>query len=315
MNADAIVRGRPGLLLALIGACTHPDDADLRLPPEMDRVLASPHFVVHTDLAAEPAEHHRRVLEGMFAWFEQNWFAVPAQPEPLRVLLFADGDRMQAWNQSQRLSPAAGRYLPAANLLVVDLDTGIGTAFHELVHYFLRCGCPHPRTPFVEEGVAAFFEKFLGHIDADGRLELTVGYFHPFRFMQLLAKYEHLHVAGLWVADGQPDYEVARSFMLFLHRHGQLVPFVRALRTATGDGRRELEAITGRTLSQLDADWHAWVAAQPFVVGGDVFLVERSLILGPTEWAQWLRDNADHLQFDEELRIWRVPQSPGAKGR
>lgn len=300
---------RPLALLLAAAACVQEDPiAVLRLPPSMQHCVASARFLLHTDFEPERAEHHRRVLEGMWTWFEQHWFPVPPQPEPLRVLLFADSKVMQTWNESHGWSPAMGRYVQSSNagdLLVVDLETGIGTAFHELVHYFLRCACRHPRTPFVEEGVASFFEKFLGHVDEGGTLDLTVGYFHPFRFMQLKAKYEKLHVPDLWTA-AEADYEVARSFMLFLHRRDQLLPFVRALHTADGDGRRELEQITGRSLEELDEEWHAWVAAQPFVVGSDVFLVERSLIMRPAEWQQWLSDNKERLWFDAQLRVWRV---------
>ena len=299
------------VLLLTAVACAEPDPVTiLRLPASMRQPVVSARFLLHTDFPPDVAEHHRRVLEGMWTWFEKHWVEVPRQAEPLRVLLFSDPQQMNAWNTSHGWEPASGRYIHSGNagdLLIVDLDTGLGTAFHELVHYFMRCACRHARTPFVEEGVATFFEKFLGHIDDDGTLDLTVGYFHPSRFMQLLPKYEKLHVHELWaVEDAAPDYEVGRSFMLFLHRHNHLLPFVKALRTAEGNGGRELETITGRTLEQLDADWHSWVRAQPFVAGGDVFLVERAMIMRSVEWEQWLRENAKRLQFDEQLGIWRV---------
>ncbi|HEU4418901.1 MAG TPA: hypothetical protein VFT55_08170 [Planctomycetota bacterium] len=67
-----------------------------------------------------------------------------------------------------------------------------------------------------------------------------------------------------------------------------------------------MEQITGRLREELDEEWHAWVAAQPFVVGSDVFPVERSRIMRPTERQQWLRDNKERLWFDAQLRVWRV---------
>jgi hypothetical protein len=292
----------------LLPACSADADplAWLELPAEVNRRIESQRFVLHTDFDAESAEHYRRVLEGMCRWLEEDWFPDLGERPPLRVLLFADGERMQRWNASHGLPDAAGRYISSADLLVADLGTGIGTALHELVHYYLRSACAHPRTPFVEEGIAAFFEKFLGHLDDDGKLHITVGYFHPGRYAHLLPKYERLHVQDLWSGQGGPDYAVARSFMLFLHRGGHLRPWLDALRTTAGDGRAELEALAGRTLDQLDGEWHDWVAAHPFVFGGDTMLVERSMLLRPAEWQQWLRDHEERLVFDEQQRLWRV---------
>ncbi|MFK7741725.1 MAG: hypothetical protein AB8H80_15510 [Planctomycetota bacterium] len=129
--------------------------------------------------------------------------------------------------------------------------------------------------------------------------------------MFLRPKHQRLHVPDLWAIEDQgPDYEAARSFMLFLHRQGHLKGFVTALRdadaAAISDGRAELEDLTGKTLAQLDADWHAWIQATPHEIGGDTQLVQRAMILPRAEWLQWREQNAARLVFDEQLSRWRV---------
>src|SRR5262249_38724660 len=157
-------------------------------------------------------------LEGLCAWFEEHWFPVPRQ-QPLRVLLFDDPQRMRAWNKARGLEESMGRYVHPWNLITVDTHTGIGTSYHELVHSFLHAACAHERPVFVEEGVASFFEKFLGYVDGQGHVQLTVGYFHPWRFAKTKAKHRSFDIARQWNIDREHfDDDVARSFMLFLHR-------------------------------------------------------------------------------------------------
>lgn len=288
--------------------CSEPDPlAWLKLPAEVQCTLSSERFVLHTDFAPDEAERQRRLLEGMCTWLEAHWFTEPFERHPLRVLLFADEARMQRWNASHELPEAAGRYIESADLLVIDLSTGLGTALHELAHYYLRCTCRHPRTRFVEEGIASFFEKFLGHIDDDGRLELSVGYFHPGRYLLLSRQHVRLHVQDLWNPDASgPDYAAARSFMLFLHRRGLLHPFVQALRASDGDGREVLQALAGTSIEQLDREWHEWVVANPPVLGGDTMLVARATIVPTNEWPEWLAAHEPPLEFDDQQGIWRV---------
>ncbi|MGE3171294.1 MAG: hypothetical protein AB7O97_01630 [Planctomycetota bacterium] len=303
------------LLATLLGCGGEPACPVPGLPASMHTPVRTAHLLVHTDLRGPEREFQLAVLEGLYAWFDAHWLPLPAQPEPLRVLLFADSDGMRAWNAQVGLDDAMGRLVQLTfkddpvehDLLVVDASTGLGTGFHELVHYCLKLAAPRERPVFVEEGVASFFEKFLGWLDDDGALHLTVGYLHPGRYLSVSNRHPEFDVAAMWTVDRAGfDYGAARSFMLFLHRRGWLRPFVLALPGAAGDGRAELEAIAGRTLAELDAEWHAWIEANPYVLGGDATLVERSTVLDAVGWQRWQDENRERLRFDDALGIWRV---------
>jgi len=268
--------------------------------------LRTPRIVVHTDFTRAEAQRYLDIFEAFWDYFEREWFAIP-QTEPLDMLLFQSEKRFERWNAKHGQSSAMGRYFIGDNLITVNAGTGLGTSLHELVHHFVSTSFERLPNGFVNEGIASFFEKFIGYLDADGKLHLTMGYFSPWRFVATKLQHAKADIQKLWTRSydelGPSDWNYARAFMLFLHRRKQLVPFVRALLHATGDGRNELETACGQTLSELDTDWHAWVEAQD--LDPDVLLVSRAFVHDLGQWKTWRETEGADLELDEKLGIYR----------
>jgi hypothetical protein len=284
----------------------------LPTPAMLPRQATGPGFVIHSDLDAAQLAFHVQWVGAFWRWFGERYVTVPVQP-PLRVFLFGDPRRFLAWNRSVEGPDAMGYYTEQHGepLLVVDLATGVGTFAHELVHHFLQTALGDEPPAWLNEGVAAFFEKILGHVRADGELELSVGYFSNWRFPTAQQHVDRYRLADVLAAGRDVDQCAARSLMLFLHRERKLEALVRAMldrsrdRTHDRAGAAVLERVWGAPLADLERRWLDWIRAQPLDL--DVGLVPRSQVLPEAEWAQWLRTDGSDLQWDESRQRY-VPR-------
>ena len=144
------------------------------------------------------------------------------------MYLFATTEGYQAYVERRRSSlfDNTGFYSPGDNLILVNRESGLGTATHEMVHHFVDCGFGRELSLWADEGIANFFEKFIGYIDEQGQLDISFGYFHPqeFLFTKLVAEYATLdHVIN------SDDQALQRSLMMFLHKRGLFTSFVKEL--------------------------------------------------------------------------------------
>jgi hypothetical protein len=264
-------------------------------PDGLELVHESPRFRVRTDAETRDVAHDARVLDAFHAWFSETWF--PTGDVPLDVYWFADTGSYSAYCRRFRFrfSPF-GFYVDASDLVIANREAGLGTALHEVVHHFVRYGFVREPPRWIDEGFAAFFEKVIGHLDAQGRLTISVGYFNPWRFR--LAKRQALEIgleelAGAW----EPNQNVARAFMLWLHRHGRLQPFMRRLAAGdTGrDGLDALEATLESDVVTTEQRFRDWIRAQP--IDDDVDLLERSFVLDAPGWERWWAQNRTRLEW------------------
>jgi len=295
-----------GLPLGLAAARYLPPPASL--PAER----RTGHFEIHTDLGPAELDHHARFLEGFVECFQARYFPV-RQRRRLRVFLFADAAGYEAWVRPRYATCSPyGFYLRRSNVVVANLGSGLGTVTHELVHHFVAVSFAEPPPKWINEGFAAFFEKFIAGLDADGRLELSLGYFHDRRFPEVKRNVERLKLAELAAAP-DPDQSTARSLALFLHRRGRLADLVNRARVArgAGDGLGLLEAACGKPTAEVEREWKDFLRAQP--VDADVLLVEQSACMQREEWAAWQEANRERLYWDPELGIYRVRPGAGAE--
>jgi hypothetical protein len=336
---------------------------DLSLDAEGHPVMLSHRRLTeHFDLRSDSEiklDYYAKVFEGFYSYFNDNWFPV-SWKEPLVIYLFHETYAYIMFNQKVGGPETPyGYYLTGQNRLVINAASGLGTATHELVHHFIFTAFseedterrlssvgsstldsntgripspPFPEPPlallqcpsWLNEGFAAFFEKFIGHLEGDS-LVLSVGYFSNWRDPDVQRRVDGLSLDSLFrFEDG--DQSAARSFVLFLHRQGWLKPFMNEMihrdqhlsgaSTLDRDlsGATTLELVTGKTTIELEEAWKDWIRSQPN--DDNVQLVPQAFIKNDDEWREWWTENRGRLAWDSRLGIYVVRDAqPLGEGR
>jgi hypothetical protein len=270
----------------------------------------SEHFDIRSDSESK-LDYYEKVFEGFYSYFNENWFPV-SWKDPLVVYLFHETFEYSMYNQKTGGAKTIyGYYLTGRNRLVINAASGLGTATHELVHHFIfeafsedtqrrlsaaRLSFPDSRTArlpepplallqcpsWLNEGFAAFFEKFIGHFERDS-LILSVGYFSNWRDPDVQGRVDDLSLDSLFrFEDG--DQSAARSFVLFLHRQGWLKPYMNEMIHRVQDDSATLELVTGKKTIELNEAWKNWIRSQPN--DANVQLIPQAFIKTDDEWRE-----------------------------
>ena len=263
------------------------------------------HFHIYSNLDLALLNYYEQFFEGFFEHFNREYFEI-GQKRPLKVYLFKDTDSYKPYARSVRCRSPYGFYMgPQENIIVVNRDSGLGTATHELVHHFIATSFARRPAEWVNEGIATFFEKFIGHIDNEGKLTISFGYFSNWRFPITKGIVNRLDLREMITAK-EPDQCAARSLMLFLHKKGVLKNFVRQISAARGDrdGSATLQKVCGKTIAEIEREWKYWIKSQP--IDEDVLLVSSAFVLTESRWQLWWRANKNKVYWSEQEQIYRV---------
>ncbi len=275
-------------------------------PDVLSRRGQTEHFRIHTDVDDAQLEYYKNFFEGFFDYVNAEYFEI-GQNRRLKVYLFGSEKSYRPFAQSARSGYTPyGFYMgPWANIIVVNADSGLGTTTHELVHHFIATSFAADPPKWVDEGIATFFEKFIGYLDEQGKLNISFGYFSNWRFPQTKKRARFLSIEGLVTLE-EPDQSAARSLMLFLHRQGLFKKFVHEMSVAADDptGVVTLEKVCGKDVSQIERDWKEWVMAQP--IDGNVNLVPQAFVLPVEHWKTWCEKNSSRLYWSETEQMYRV---------
>lgn len=279
----------------------------LRRPPKsLTRQSKTGHFHIYTDVDEASLDYYEHFFEGFYDYFNREYFEI-GQSRPLKVYLFKGAESYSPFAESVRgLRTPYGFYMgPWANTIVVNRESGLGTTTHELVHHFIRTSFVRRPPKWVDEGIATFFEKFIGHIGEDGKLTISFGYFSNWRFPETKRLAKWLSIEGLVTLE-EPDQSAARSLMLFLHKKGLFKQFVREMSVQKNDptGELTLQKVYGKSIPDIEREWKDWVMAQP--IDKDVTLVPRAFVLPEREWQQWWQLNQSRLYWSEAEQIYRA---------
>ena len=268
----------------------------------LTRQIEARDFVIHTDLSEAQAKHYAAVFEGFYNYFGTNYFPV-VQRKKLVMLLFSKTADYEAFHAPGKPPSPFGYYQPARNTLVVNVERGLGTAMHELVHHFQTVGGMDHHPDWINEGIPMFFEKFMGYVANDSTLHISVGYFSNWRFPIAKEKIGAYTLSRL-IEEGEPC--LASSFMLFLHKKGHLRRFVQQLQAKGKEAKPEeiLVGVYGQPIATIEREWKEWIAGQP--IDGNVNLVPLSFVRTEPEWDAWWQANKDRLMWDEAQGIYRV---------
>ncbi len=263
------------------------------------------HFHIYSNFDWASLNYYEHFFEGFFEYFNREYFEI-GQKRPLKVYLFKDTDSYKPYARSVGSNTPYGFYMgPQENIIVVNHDSGLGTATHELVHHFIATSFARRPAKWVEEGITTFFEKFIGHIDNEGKLTISFGYFSNWRFPLTKIIVDRLDLREM-IRAKRPEQCVARSFMLFLHKKGLFKDFVRQISAVRGDkdGTATLQKVCGQSITEIERDWKKWIKSQP--IDEDVLLVSSAFVLSESQWQVWWRENKGKLYWSEQEQIYRV---------
>jgi hypothetical protein len=276
----------------------------LSIPAVLSNNITSQYLQIHTDLVDDQAHFYTNFFNEFYRYFGKEYFPIH-QEQRLKVFLFGSPAAYRDYveDQFKNYTPY-GSYLGLKkNTIIVNLNSGLGTATHEMVHHFMAVGKINHYSAWVSEGFPAFFEKFIGYLDSNDKLHISLGYFSNWRFPLTRHVIDKYTLEALFKTR---DQSVARSFNLFLHRQGCLAEYIKTLYIGEGraDPAKTLEAIYGADLITIEREWIGWVKSQP--IDANVKLVERSFILPYPEWVQWWNQNQEYLHWDEDKRLYVV---------
>lgn len=268
--------------------------------------LITEHYNIHTNLDYERLDYFEKFFEGFFEYFDREVFKIK-QPERLEVFLFDSLNYYRPFATyliGYDFTPY-GFYLPGQNIIVVNADTGLGTTTHELAHHFVKCGFDQRPAEWVNEGIATFFEKFIGHLDENGKLHITFGYFSDVRLPLTKEHLNEYSLPALIARRGTPQPPI-RSLMMFLHKKGKFKEFVRLAANSKDDpyALGALEKVYDKPVEEIEIEWKQWVRNLP--MDNDTFLVEEAFVKTAPQWQTWWDENKHRLYYSEEEQIYRV---------
>jgi len=269
--------------------------------------LITRHYNIHTNLDFERLDYFEKFFEGFYKYFDREIFEIK-HPKRLEVFLF-DGPKYYGPFARYLTGPnytSYGFYIPSRDMIVVNADTGLGTLTHELAHHFTDCGFDYRPVEWIREGIATYFEKFIGHLDEDGKLHITFGYFSNERLPQAKEIIHKFTFSQLIGRGGFPQ-ALIRSFVMFLHKKGKFIEFARIAAAESVDdpfGLGALERVYNKPLDEIEAEWKQWVLELP--MDDDIFLVDAEFVKTHAEWEKWWSQNRHRLYFSPEEQIYRV---------
>ncbi|RKY09283.1 MAG: hypothetical protein DRP65_08005 [Planctomycetota bacterium] len=269
--------------------------------------LITRHFNIHTNLDFERLDYFEKFFEGFFDYYDREFLKIK-QPKPLEVFLF-DGPKTYVPFARRAAGPdysPYGFYSPALDIIVVNADTGLGVLTHELAHHFTDCAFDYDPAGWIHEAISTYFEKFIGHLDEDGKLHITFGYFSNWRLPQAKEIIHKFTFSELIGRSGFPQ-SLIRAFVMFLHEKGKFTEFVQAAAAESLDdpfGLGAIEKVYNKPLDEIEAEWKQWVLALP--MDDEIFLVNEEFVKTPAEWDKWWSQNQHRLYFDPERQLYRV---------
>ena len=91
-----------------------------------------------------------------------------------------------------------------------------------------------------------------------------------------------------------------------LSKKGLFTSFVRELQAKQYElsALDALMRVYGADLDTIEADWKAWVSAQP--LDENVTLVQAAFVMNKPDWDRWWRQNDDRLYWDEGEEVYKV---------
>lgn len=222
-------------------------------------------FFVATNDSAANFKTCQATITRMYRYLTRDYFE--RRPEkPIRVYLFKDKPSYEAYcNRTYEKPPSTpfGFYMARERKMVMNIATGTGTLAHELVHPLLAEDFPGVPSWF-NEGFASLFEQSAQRGD---RVVGQVNWRLPGLHKALKGRGVSLDALlktdsdAFYGDDRGVHYAAARYLCYWLQERELLIAFYKAFRDGHGDdpsGRKALEKVCGKPLSELEPAWKDW---------------------------------------------------------
>ncbi|MFH1784558.1 MAG: hypothetical protein ABH868_06675 [bacterium] len=261
-------------------------------------VKESEDFIIYSDTTEEKTQMYYDFLVSFKQHFEDKFF-IPGEYRRLKVYIFSDPNKYMQFSKRVRYNTPYGFYLFKERLLVFNEVSGIGTLLHETTHHFNHnSGWEYPK--WFDEGLAAFFEKFLAMETSPGTYVFSFGYFNPWRFEETYNILVNSNGSFRdFIGHEKPVQSMARSFLLFMHRKGLLGKAIEKI-TEGEDNEKILEGIFGKNILEIESEWRDWV--EDSRSDADVMLMDSSIVLTEEQIEYWTKGK--RAVWDPEKEIY-----------
>jgi len=230
-------------------------------------------FVVAANTDRDGVEEGKSTVRRAYHALMRSFFET--KPErPIAVYLFRDKRTYEDYcvrRYGEKPSTPYGFFQPTERKLVMNIATGSGTLVHELVHPLLAADFPSV-PPWLNEGMASLYE--MCQITSDrivGCVNWRLPYLQEAVEKKTLIPLRDLVAmpTGEFYRRYSVPYAESRYLCMYLQEKDLLVRFYKAFRAAAKEadpakkdatGAATLEAVTGKKLEDLQAEWLAWVA-------------------------------------------------------
>lgn len=226
------------------------------------------YFVIASNLSeAETDKILTQTIDRAVDCFYNDYFYTKPT-EATTIFLFKDDKTYRYWAKTlyddDDLSKY-GYYKPSERTMLMNINTGTGTLVHEMTHALARYDFPDIPSWF-NEGLGSLYERcslnnktILGYVN--WRLPAL---------QDALADKSYTSIERLmktnweeFYGDGSDvNYAQARYLCMYLQEKGLLKKYYQNFRDTYSEdntGITQIEKITGKSISQLDADYVAWV--------------------------------------------------------
>jgi hypothetical protein len=208
--------------------------------------------------------------QALAAYFNQRFSRRPERA--ISVYLYPDAKSYDGWCKRRwgaACSTPYGFYLRDERRIVMNVEPGIGTLTHELVHPLMESDFPGA-PEWLNEGIASLYERF--YLPRPGEIRGGKNWRHPRLLRALNGKAERQH-ASLPALFAMSDavfrgsredlnYATARYFCQWLDSKDLLWPFYRRWRDFHAQdptGEQSFVAVVGKTPAEADPEWARWV--------------------------------------------------------
>ncbi len=226
------------------------------------------YFVIASNLSETETEKIlNSTIDKAVECFYNDYFST-RPGEATTIFLFKDDKTYRYWAKTlyddDDLSKY-GYYKPSEKTMLMNINTGTGTLVHEMTHALARYDFPDIPSWF-NEGLGSLYERcslnnktILGYVN--WRLPALQDAIadKSYTSIEKLMKTNWEEFYG----DGSDvNYSQARYLCMYLQEQGLLKKYYKHFRDAyntDNTGISQMEKITGRSISELDADYLAWV--------------------------------------------------------
>lgn len=226
------------------------------------------YFVIASNLSGTETEKIlNSTIDKAVECFYNDYFSTRPD-EATTIFLFKDDKTYRHWAKQlygdDDLSKY-GYYKPSERTMLMNINTGTGTLVHEMTHALARYDFPDIPSWF-NEGLGSLYERcslnnktILGYVNwrlpALQDAIADKSYTSLERLMK--TNWEEFYGDGSDV-----NYSQARYLCMYLQEQGLLKEYYKHFRdtfNSDNTGITQMEKITGKSISELDADYVAWV--------------------------------------------------------